>query len=80
MAEQKQGDQLDPTYSSSVRIRGVARSNERLGELARKGQGYPCQWHDMMMMMICKALDRFLGEEMHQFRNLLPYCPLLKIN
>ena len=24
MAEQKQGDQLEPTYSSSVRIRGVA--------------------------------------------------------
>ena len=24
VAEQKQGDQLEPTYSSSVRIRGVA--------------------------------------------------------
>ena len=24
MAEQKQGDQLEPTYSKSVRIRGVA--------------------------------------------------------
>ena len=24
MAKQKQGDQLEPTYSSSVRIRGVA--------------------------------------------------------
>ena len=24
MAEQKQGDQLEPTYSSSVRIRGIA--------------------------------------------------------
>ena len=29
MAEQKQGDQLEPTYSSSVRIRDVARSDER---------------------------------------------------
>ena len=29
MAEQKQGNQLEPTYSSSVRIRGVALKNDR---------------------------------------------------
>ena len=27
MAEQKQGDQLEPTYSSSVKIRDVAMKN-----------------------------------------------------
>ena len=41
MAEQKLGDQLEPTYSSYVRIRGVARSTCRkgwtVGEVAREG-------------------------------------------
>ena len=41
MAEQKQGDQLEPTYSSSVRIRGAG-SDERLGEEVREGQGHLC--------------------------------------
>ena len=49
IAEQKQGDQLEHTYSSSVRIRDVA--PEDLPEVAREGQGYPCWRHDMMMMM-----------------------------
>ena len=56
MAEQKQGDQLEPTYNSSVRIRDVvlrpARGDERQGGVAREGQGYPCWRHDMMMMMM----------------------------
>ena len=41
MAEQKQDDQLEHTYSSYVRIRDVA-PDERLGEVAREGQEYPC--------------------------------------
>ena len=32
--------------------RGPARGDERLGKVAREGQGYPCYQHDMMMMMI----------------------------
>ena len=44
MAEQKQGDQLEPIYSSSVRIRGVALRTywKRERGAAREGQGYPC--------------------------------------
>ena len=56
MAEQKQGSQLEPTCSSSVRIRDVAlRTSQKqwmIGGVARKGQGYPCWWCDMMMMMM----------------------------
>ena len=55
MAVQKQDNQLEPTYSSSVRILdvpwGPARSDERKGGVAWEGQGYPCWRHDMMMMM-----------------------------
>ncbi len=46
MAEQKQDDQLEHTYNSYVRIWDVAlktyQGDERLGEVAREGQGYPC--------------------------------------
>ena len=39
MAEQKQGDQLEPTYSSSVRIRGVAlRTCQKLWTIGRSGE------------------------------------------
>ena len=45
MAKQKPDDHLEPTYSSSVRIWDVAlktyQSDERLGGVAREGQGYP---------------------------------------
>ena len=53
MAEQKQDDLHEHTYSSYVRIRDVALKTyqRRLGEVARGGQGYPCWRHDMMMMM-----------------------------
>ena len=29
-----------------------AGGDERLGEVAREGQGYPCLWHGIMMMMM----------------------------
>ena len=39
MTEQKQGDQLEPTYSSSVRIRGVAlRTNRKRWTIGRSGE------------------------------------------
>ena len=55
MAEQKQDDQLENTYSSCVRIRDVAlRTFQRRLTMGREreSQGYPCWWHDMTMMMI----------------------------
>ena len=59
MAEQKQGDQLEPTDSSSVRIQGEdlldAMNDTRGGE---RGQAYPCWWHDKMMnSSICTQLN-----------------------
>ena len=43
MAKQKQGDQLEPTYGSSVRIRGVAlktcRKQWTVGRGGEKGSG-----------------------------------------
>ena len=46
MAEQKQDDQLEHTYSSYVRIRDVAlKTCQRrwtIGKVASEGQGYPC--------------------------------------
>ena len=57
MVEQKQGDQLESTYSSSVSIRGVARRTFRkrwtigIGD-ERESQGYLRWWHDKMMMML----------------------------
>ena len=42
MAKQKQDDQLEPTYSSSVRIRDIALSTYQKGGVAREGQGYLC--------------------------------------
>ena len=39
MAEQNQGDQLEPTYSSSVRIRGVAlRTCQKRRTIGRSGE------------------------------------------
>ena len=39
MAEQKQYDQLEPTYSSSVRIRNVAlRTCQKQGAIGRSGE------------------------------------------
>ena len=42
-----------PTYG-----RVKARGDEWLGKVVREDQGYPCLWHDMMMMMI--FLDNIL--------------------
>ena len=46
MTEQNQGDQLEPTYSSSVRIRDVAlrtcQKQWTIGRMPREGQGYLC--------------------------------------
>ena len=41
MAELKQDDQLEHTYSSYVRIRDVEAMNDR-ETVVREGQGYPC--------------------------------------
>ena len=47
MAEQKQDDQLEPTYSSSVRIRGVALKTRRkrwtIGRGGERGSGISMQ-------------------------------------
>ena len=50
MAGKKQGDQNEHIFSGYVRmwLRRPARGDERLGKVAR--EGYPCLWHDMMMM------------------------------
>ena len=39
MAEQKQGDQLEPTFSSSVWIRAVALRTCRIGRGGERGSG-----------------------------------------
>ena len=55
LTEQKQGDQLEPTYSSSE---DTGCSPEYLPEAMNdreewwEGQGYPYGRHDMMMMMM----------------------------
>ena len=53
MAVQKQGGQLEPRDSSSVRMRDVALETYRkrwtIGREAMEGQGYPCWWRDKMM-------------------------------
>ena len=63
MAEQKQDNKLEHTYSSYVRIRDVAlktcQSWWRMGEVVREGQGYPCWRHDMLMMMMISLLKLF---------------------
>ena len=55
IAVQRQGGHPEPAYSCSVRIRRPPGSDERLGGVAREGQGCQCWWYDkmMMMMMIC---------------------------
>ena len=50
MDEQRQYDQLEPIYSSSVPIQDVALKTCRK-QWTRKGQGYLCWWYDMMMMV-----------------------------
>ena len=65
MAEQKQDDQQEHTYSSYVRVRDVAlrtcqRADERYGKVAREGQGYPCYQHDMMMMIYKSVVERVI--------------------
>ena len=60
IAEQKQDDQLEDTYSSYVRIRDVVlKTCQRrwmIGRMAREGQGYPCWRHDMRMRMMIHSL------------------------
>ena len=48
MAEQKQDDQLEHTYSGYVRIWDVALKTcqRRWTIVASEGQRYPCWWHD----------------------------------
>ena len=78
MAEQKQDNQLKPTYSSSLRIQGVAlRTCRKRWTIARKGQGYPCRWHNKMRWWIhyskCPLLVRnetFLKEKIWRITNM----------
>ena len=57
MAEQKQGDQLRPTYSSSVRIRGVAlrtcRKRWTIGRGGKRGSGISVLMAQQDDEMIC---------------------------
>ena len=52
----KAGDQLEPTYSYSLRILGAARRTCRTQWTIRKGGegavGYLCWWYDKIMMMM----------------------------
>ena len=61
MDEQRQGDLLEPTYSSSVKIRGVVlktcRKQWTIERGGREGQGYLCWWRDIMIMMMTIELD-----------------------
>ena len=53
---QKQDDQHEHIFSSYVRIQDVAlKTCQRgwtIGKVVWEGQGYPCKWHNMMMMMM----------------------------
>ena len=67
----KQEDQLEPTYSSYVRIRDVTlktcQSDDWEGEVAREGQGYSCWRHNMMMMMIWDYLKWCYNMKTNEF-------------
>ena len=72
MAEKKQGDQLKPTYRSSVRIRDVAlRTCQKRWTIGRRcereSQGYLCWRHNKMMMnigkYILKLIDRYFNKD-----------------
>ena len=66
MAEQKQGDQLEPTYSSSVEIRDVALRTSwkrwTIGKGGERASGYPCWWHDKMNMMMTDPLEPIVSD------------------
>ena len=56
MDEQKQVDQLEPIYNSFVPIQDVALKTSReqwtIVTDGNEGQGDPCWWRDVMMMMV----------------------------
>ena len=56
MDEQRQDDQLEPAYNSSVPIQDVAlktyRKRRTIKRGGERGSGRLHWWHDMMMMMI----------------------------
>ena len=63
MAEQKQGDQLEPTYSISVRIRGVApRTCRKWWTIGRGGEWASgisllmARQDEMMMILSCLSI------------------------
>ena len=72
MAEQKQGDQLEPTYSSSVRIRGVAlRTCRKRWTIRRgdeKGSGISVlmarQFDEMIIIIIITITNILLFESL----------------
>ena len=55
-AGQKLDDQHEHTFSNYVRIRDVVQKTCQrrwtIGKSGERGSGYPCQWHDVMMMMM----------------------------
>ena len=55
MDEQRQNKKLEPTYNSSVLLQDVALKTYQkqwmIDKVARKGQGDPHWWHDMMIMI-----------------------------
>ena len=62
--EQRQDNQLEPTYNSAVPIPDVALKTYRKWRVAGEGQGDPCWWRDMllllMMMMIYKQMRNMI--------------------
>ena len=71
MAGQKQDDQHEYTFNSYVRIRDVAlKTNQRrwiIGRsVERESQGYPCEWHEMMMMMMMIS-PKLIAIELEEF-------------
>ena len=80
MTEQKQGDQLEPTYSSSVRIRDVAlmtsQKRRTIGRSGERRSVISVGRHDMMMMMMMMILNKiyatirnFCGKGHHNHYN-----------
>ena len=55
IADQKQDDQHEHTFSNYVRIRDVVQKT--CHKVVREGQGFTCYQHDMMTMMMIVIRD-----------------------
>ena len=64
MDEQRQDDQLEPTYSSSVPIQDLTMKTSRkrwtIETVERERHGDPCLQRNMMMMMMMNVKSQYL--------------------